>query len=110
MSGNSRTTADAREPGHDSDLDAEGSCDPTAAADRIHRRAETIRRTELDAALGRLSATDELTAAQRRTVARMTERITETLVASPTEALLAAEDAAAVATVLKLFGDETGPE
>ena len=40
----------------------------------------------------------------------MTERITETLVTSPTAALLSAEHEAAVATALELFGEETGPE
>ena len=63
-----------------------------------------------DAAVGRLDAAGGLTAAQRRTVARMTERITETLVTSPTAALLSAEHEAAVATALELFGEETGPE
>jgi len=110
MSGNGRTTADGCEPSHSRGADPDGSPDPAAAADRIHRRAESVRRAELDAAVGRLDAAGGLTAAQRRTVARMTERITATLVASPTAALLSAEDEAAVATALELFSDEAAPE
>ncbi len=81
---------------------------PEAAARHVRRRAESIRQAELDAALRRLEAAGDLTDAQRRAVDRMTRRITGTLVAAPTDALLSTDDEAAVATALELFGDE-GP-
>ncbi|WP_135535782.1 MULTISPECIES: hypothetical protein [Halostella] len=82
--------------------------DPDAAADRIRRRAESVRRAELDDALGKLETTDGLTPGQRRAVRRMSERITETLIASPMSSLRTADDAETVAVAVELFGGDDG--
>jgi len=103
------TVAEEREPETVTDCEPAVATDPdpAAAADRVRRRAEAIRRDELDTALRQLEAAGELTDAQRRTVGRMTERITAALVDAPSEALRSAEDDDAVATALDLFGDGT---
>ena len=98
-----------RNAGSEVDRDPEPNADgatsgPDAAADRIRRRARSIRRDELAVALRRLEAEGGLTDGQRRAVERMTERIAASLVAPATTALRAADGEREAAAALSLFG------
>ena len=99
------------EAGHDPEPDAdETASGPTAAADRVRRRAESIRRDELAVALRRLEIEGDPTDGQRRAVERMTERIAASLVAPAAAALRAADSEREVAAALTLFGGECDGE
>lgn len=106
--GEANRNADA-EACRDSVPDADGTANVrVAAADRIYRRAESVRRDELAVALRRLEDESDLTDGQRRAVERMTEHIAASLVAPATAALRAADSEREVDAAMTLFGGSRG--
>ncbi|MBV0901886.1 glutamyl-tRNA reductase [Haloarcula salina] len=80
--------------------------DVEEAIARIDERGAEIRAEQLERALSRLEATDELTPEQRAAVERLGDRLVEQLLAVPHESLRDAArrgDGEAVATALSLF-------
>ncbi|WP_134668923.1 hypothetical protein [Halorussus marinus] len=79
---NPSTVTDAveRDPTAESDAADREASDPEAVADRLRERGDSVRERELAAALDRLEAAGELSAAQRDAVDRLSARLADALV------------------------------
>jgi glutamyl-tRNA reductase len=77
------------------------------AVEQMSDRGATVRSAQVEQALEKLRADDDLTDAQRQAVERLSERLVERLLAVPRENLRAtdrADDVRTVETALELFG------
>ena len=81
--------------------------DVEQAVERMCDRGATVRSAQVEQALQKLRADDDLTDAQRQAVERLSERLVERLLAVPRESLRAADhadDVETVETAMELFG------
>lgn len=85
--------------------DSETDCDEfRATAERLRNRAERIRRQQLDTAIGRLEAHGNVSPEVRRTVARLSTRITDAIVEEWVSEL--ADDGVDTTTAAELLVEE----
>jgi len=71
---------------------------------RLDREAEAVRTAQLERALSRLRAGDDLTDEQRAAVEALSERLVAGVLATPRERLRQSDEDEAARAVLALFG------
>ena len=79
------------------------------AIEHIHRRAERIKREELETAFTKLEKQGDLTESQREIIADMADTLVTELVAPPTQSLrnVRSSDRSEVQTALELFDPDS---